>query len=101
MRVDWGWLGDRNRRDGVGSRMERENTGEKCLELGGFGGQGRNLVQWKCSGIYEGEPCEDQSLAQLSSKRLHPATDRGRCRDPQPNTRQSLRNTMRKREEAL
>ena len=31
---------------------------------------------------------------QLSSERLHPATDGNRCRDPQPNIRQSLGNPV-------
>ena len=31
----------------------------------------------------------DRNLAQLSPERLHPAVDGGRCRDPQPNIRQS------------
>ena len=31
----------------------------------------------------------DRSLANLSSKRYHPAADSDRCRDPQPNIRQS------------
>ena len=31
----------------------------------------------------------DRSLAQLSPERLHPSTDRNRCRDPQPNISQS------------
>jgi hypothetical protein len=33
----------------------------------------------------------DRSLAQLSFERLHPAVDGNRCRDPQPNIRQSSR----------
>ena len=33
----------------------------------------------------------DWCLAQLSSERLHPATDGKRCRDPQPDIRQSQR----------
>ena len=28
----------------------------------------------------------------MSSERLHPATDRSKCRDPQPNIRQTLEN---------
>jgi hypothetical protein len=32
----------------------------------------------------------DRSLAQLSSEKLHPAADGNRCRDTQPNTRQSM-----------
>jgi hypothetical protein len=35
-------------------------------------------------------------IAQLSSEKLHPATDGNRCRDPQPNTRQSLAIMQRK-----
>ena len=38
------------------------------------------------------------SLAQLSSKRYHPATD---GRDSQPNTRESQRNTTEEREKGL
>ena len=31
----------------------------------------------------------ERNLAQLSLERLHPVTDGNRCRDPQPNIRQS------------
>jgi len=36
----------------------------------------------------------DKSLARLSSERLYPAPDSGRCRDPQTNSEWSLRSLM-------
>lgn len=43
----------------------------------------------------------DWHLAQLSSERLHPATDKNRCRDPPPNIRWSLGSTAEDGEEGL
>jgi hypothetical protein len=34
----------------------------------------------------------DRNLASLTAEQLYPATDRSRCRDPQPNIRQSFEN---------
>lgn len=31
------------------------------LELGGFGGLGGNLIQWKLPEVYEGDPSEDSN----------------------------------------
>ena len=39
-----------------------------------------------------------RSMAISPSERLYSATDENRCRDPQPNIRQSLREPCRKRE---
>lgn len=56
--LDGGW--DGNRRDQVGGEMEGESTGREKWNLGvgweAFLEQARNLVQWKSSRLYEGNP---------------------------------------------
>ena len=42
-----------------------------------------------------------RNLAWLSSKRLHPAADGNRCKDPQSNARQTLGSLMEDLEEGL